>query len=268
MSSFYLSISGDLYWLTWTLETHSISVHHRLPLLPLIDAEKLGSLHQLGQHGLHPAALRVVPEVVREVGEAGLQEHHHRHPHVVRLVAIDETVTEMYLDECWTDKLFITCQGNWCLIHPYWISSRLDHQHRWRWSPPGCTPQISRHWKQFARFSSSSQIATFFIAKGNYSNSSFDFIPNGGYYQKWRIIFPIIFISAEMLRILAIRGEHFYSQPEDLQPCYLTWPRSATWRSGYRWWPRWGEGRLSPPGSVIWSGHTLLLSSLKQIQSF
>ena len=75
-------------------------MHHRLPLLPLIGAEKLGSLHQLGQHGLHPAALRVVPEVVREVGEAGLQEYHHRHPDVVRLVAIDETVTEMYLDEC------------------------------------------------------------------------------------------------------------------------------------------------------------------------
>ena len=63
-------------------------MEHCLSLLPLVNIEKLGAFHQLGQHGPHLAALPVVPEEVGQVREAGLQQHHEGHPDVVGVVGL------------------------------------------------------------------------------------------------------------------------------------------------------------------------------------
>ena len=50
--------------------------------------EELGSLHDVGEHLPHSAALPGVPEEVRDVGEGGHGQGEERHPHVVRVSLI------------------------------------------------------------------------------------------------------------------------------------------------------------------------------------
>ena len=89
----------EIWWLTWGADWLAELWKSEPAGALVVLIEKLGTLQQLGQHGLDPAGLPVVPEEVGQVGEAALEQRHYPHPDVVRVVALDQTVTEYYKEE-------------------------------------------------------------------------------------------------------------------------------------------------------------------------